>query len=515
MISNKKTYFLLFLIIFIVFVNYLISFDKGHNWGDDFAAYIDQARSIVEGDYKELLSVNKFRFEHSNIKGLGPIFYPWGFPLLLSPVYYAFGLDILIMKIYVSLYFLLSLIIIFHLFKDNLKNFECLLLVSTIAFNTWFFNLKENLISDIPFIFFTLFSLFLIKKIIIKKDIWLNKYVSFFLIGLCISMSFNIRSIGILLLPTLLFTQYIEERRYSKGIKNIIFDRFNIIPYLVFLLFNILMILSLPRGGSGYFDDLSITNTTTIIKNIIYYIALPSRFFPFLHLNVSYSYFDFNKFSLLFYSSMLILVIFGAILRFKKDYLFIFYLLINLTILIFWPHRQGFRFIMHIFPFFLYFLFIGLSRTKLWINISEKLKPLKVNIAILFGAGLVLLSVAYFSYDTYQKIIFNRINVVEGPYSPDSIELFSYVKKNTTEDDTIIFLKPRALHLFTGRRSFAVNRLISTPDNVLNSSASYIVFNKKPYHPADLLIEDFQGNLQCEFENNTFILCDLRKNSNH
>jgi hypothetical protein len=166
---------------------------------------------------------------------------------------------------------------------------------------------------------------------------------------------------------------------------------------------------------------------------------------------------------------------------------------------------------MHIFPFFLYFLFIGLSRTLLEIKISDKIKPLKINIAALFGSGLVLLSLSYFSHDIYKKIIFNRTNVVEGHYSPDSIELYSYINKYTMEDDTIIYFKPRALHLYTERRSFAVSRFISTPDNILDLPAEYIVFNKKPYHLADLLIEDFLENPNCEFENDTFMFCDLRK----
>jgi hypothetical protein len=511
MISNKQfTYILLFLIIISVFTINLLSFERGHNWGDDFAAYIDQAKSLVERSYQELFSANKFRFDNSTQRDTGPIFYPWGFPLLLSPVYYIFGLDIYIMKVYVNLFFLTSLIIIFFLFKDSLSNVENLLLISIIGFSKWFFEFKEGILSDVPYMFFSLLSLLLIKKIIIKREILINKYISYLLIGLSISISFNIRSNGFLLLPALVFTQFVEGRHSSKKIKDIILDRFNIIPYIVFLLVNVLIIYLLPRGGSGYLTSLSITNITTIVKNILYYIALPARFFPFLHLWVSYSYYTFSKFSLLFYSMMFLLVIFGMTIRFRKDYLYIFYLLINLAILIYWPHRQGFRFIIPIFPFFLYFLFIGLSKIDLLINISEKLKPLKINMAILFGTGLLLISLAYFSQALYQSIGIKKTSVEEGPYSPESIELFDYIRKNTKEDEAIIFFKPRALHLYTGRRSLVINKYNFEIDQLSSLPANYIVFNKKRYLSSELAIEDLNNKPECVFENKAFILCKLK-----
>jgi len=41
----------------------------------------------------------------------------------------------------------------------------------------------ENVLSDIPYFFFSLFSLLLIQKFVIMKKIWINRFVSFFLIG--------------------------------------------------------------------------------------------------------------------------------------------------------------------------------------------------------------------------------------------------------------------------------------------------------------------------------------------
>jgi hypothetical protein len=513
MTSTGKTFLPLILIVIAVAAGYLMSFDRGHNWGDDFAAYIDQARSIAEGNYNDLYAVNTFRFKHSTQKGIGPVFYPWGFPLLLSPVYYFFGLNIYAMKIYVSLFFLASLPVIYYLFRDSLSHSVSLLIVAIIGFSNWFLELKEHILSDVPFMFFSLCSIFLIQKFIIKKEMWLDKYVSYFLTGIFIAMSFNIRSIGISLLPVLLLTQFVEERRYSGNFFRTI-NRLNAIPYLSFLLFTAAVLFLLPRGGSGYISDLSITSLSNIIKNVTYYFALPVRFFPFMHFEIYYpSYYAFSKFSLFLYVFMLIFIIFGAAIRFKKDYHFIVYILINLAILLYWPHRQGFRFILHIFPFFLYFLFTGLSRVSVWMNISEKSGPLKLNLAVLFGVGLLFVSSVYFVHDIYKKNMAGKATITEGPFSADSREFFNYIKNNTGKDDAIIFFKPRALHLFTGRRSFTLNRKFLTPEAILDSPAQYMAVHKISYTPVDITTKDIPEKAQCEFENNSFVLCDLHPES--
>lgn len=69
------------IIIALVFLSLLInflSFNKVQDWGDDFAAYVMQAKTVHDGSYSEL---------ERNIKRNDFILnYPWGFPVLISPV---------------------------------------------------------------------------------------------------------------------------------------------------------------------------------------------------------------------------------------------------------------------------------------------------------------------------------------------------------------------------------------------------------------------------------------------
>ena len=137
------------------------------------------------------------------------------------------------MKVYLLFFFLFSLLTLFLLFQDKVNNLQNLLLVAVMGLNSWFFDYRDNIFSDIPYLFFSLFSLLLIQKFIILKKFWISKSISYFLIGFFIFFSSFIRPFGFLLLPTLLCAQYFYNRR---SIRDFIFsDKIKFLPYVIFL----------------------------------------------------------------------------------------------------------------------------------------------------------------------------------------------------------------------------------------------------------------------------------------
>src|SRR6185295_17632430 len=60
-----------------------------HDWGDDFAMYIIEAKKIATG--QSLLDLG-YLYDRVNAGG-GPPAYPVGFPLMLAPVYRFFGIS--------------------------------------------------------------------------------------------------------------------------------------------------------------------------------------------------------------------------------------------------------------------------------------------------------------------------------------------------------------------------------------------------------------------------------------
>lgn len=508
--SNKQTYIIFFLIIVIVCSINLISFRSGHDWGDDFAAYIDQTRALVDGNFDGFISIQKYRIENSPNYTTGPLLSPWGFSILLSPLYYLVGLDIHAMKIYVHLFYLASLIIVFLLFQDRLKNSETLLLLALIAFNPKCFYFKEVVNPDVPFLFFSFLALFLIKQVLILNKIWINKLFSYSFIGLIIFFSVEIRSIGYVLLPTLLVVQFVENRA---SVKKAALDYFNYIPYAIFLIFSIVKGMIVPSESlysyftQGYSLDMILK---LVISHIKFYTFLPSKFLPLELSNVDVISQDTNWSHLVLYGVILFLVVRGIIFTIKKDYMFTVYGLFTLAILIINPTLQGYRYILPIFPFFFYFLFVGLSKTPLTFSISDKLKGITINTSYLFGFCLLTISLFQVSNLAYGDINFNKTMVTQGPYTADSMEMFDYIKRNTSKDAVIDFKKPRAMSLYTDRRCIKTDTL----DELLNSPADYFVYIKEIPWWYKFDFPDYSKNLKCIFENKTFLVCELKQGLN-
>lgn len=137
---------------------------SGHNWGGDFALYINQAKHIVDGfSIDELYELNKTSMQNSDIQ-IGPYLYPNGFPFLLAPIYYIFGIDLVWFKVLCSLFFILSIPLIYYLFKNDFKmRIYPLILVSIIAFNYKYIDYTDSIISDYPYLFFCILTFYLMK----------------------------------------------------------------------------------------------------------------------------------------------------------------------------------------------------------------------------------------------------------------------------------------------------------------------------------------------------------------
>lgn len=67
---------------------------SGHWWGDDWALYIRQAQSLIDGNPGEVTADNRFTTESSLGAPFSPPLYPWGFPIVLVPFVAVVGVDI-------------------------------------------------------------------------------------------------------------------------------------------------------------------------------------------------------------------------------------------------------------------------------------------------------------------------------------------------------------------------------------------------------------------------------------
>ncbi len=416
----------------------LLCIHRGHEWGDDFAMYISQAKSILSLSVNELYEQNKYAMDNSSAL-IGPYLYPMGFPLIICLVYSWLGLNLVALKILCLSFFIGSVYILYGIINQqiNQKNVS-LAICALIAFHPQLIIFSDQILSDFPFLFFSLLS---VRFIIDSKNTLLKNLV----IGFLIFFSYLLRDTGIFLIAFLFIYQVKNYNIFLISIK----ARFvSALPYILFLFLFIVNRICLPDGGSNHLAEFHNITIYTVLENLIYYSAQFARFF--IPLNSSYLYV-----SILIGGLFCIFTLVGIYSLRNINPHFIVYTVLMFLVYTIWPSRQGIRFLIPIIPFLLYFTYQGI----LYVKTSRYLSPV-LYLYVLY----ILLSGIFQTIDFYKR----DPNEV---LTTNTNQLYDYIKANTTKKDVIVFFKPRALRLFTERNAIYQ----SEPAKIISSDAAYLV----------------------------------------
>ncbi|MGK7396600.1 MAG: ArnT family glycosyltransferase [Candidatus Cyclobacteriaceae bacterium M3_2C_046] len=455
----KKIYFLLTLILIVSFIFNVVSLQEGTDWGGDFAAYIDQTRHLADNQLDKYQDLTMFRFENSS-ESIAPQFYPWGLPILLVPVYKVFGLNLLAWKIYLLLFFTLSLWVVFHIFKHKLSPPAGLFLVVLLALNPYFFSFKQHILSDYPFLFFSLLSVYLVERFLIRERYLINPWLSYSLLGIVFFAGTFIRSIGHLMVLVFAAVQVIQN--YQRG-----FTRMKTFNFPTLLTYGIYIMLVFFIGGlfpksSLYLNDfLNADFLNVIYRNLIYYISLPSEFFQVT---------DSEVFAGVLYGLTIPFLAAGLLVRYKKDYFYLILMVFTYALLLIYPYHQGLRFIFVLVPFTLYFTIRGACWIRNHFISHFQRKVLPFNSVYAFCTVLFVL----FIYADIKMMREKNPEIQTGPIISESREMFHYIEKNVSPEKVIIFRKPRVMTLFTGRKSVRKEEL----DEISLYKGHYLVLDK-------------------------------------
>ena len=120
---------LLFIIIVISLLLGAATFRRGDLWGDDWAWYVLQAKSVLNGTMDEFMETSAFTNNKSTIY-VGPLAYPWGYPLILAPAYALRGIHPLVLKLPALFLYAGFLVILYLLMRNRLSESESLLIVA-------------------------------------------------------------------------------------------------------------------------------------------------------------------------------------------------------------------------------------------------------------------------------------------------------------------------------------------------------------------------------------------------
>ena len=399
---------------------------RGHEWGDDFAWYIVQAKSILGGTTDEFMEQSAFTNGQSTTH-VGPLAYPWGYPLLLAPVYAVKGISPLALKLPGLLFYAGFLVCLYLLIRDRLTQTESLLLVAIFAFNPLLLQFLDQILSDVPFLFFSTLSLLLMTRAGKRS---LLHYIG---IGTAIFFTTFMRVTGILLLGCLLIVEFFRllANRSDRGTVLEIIKGSAIVCF-VFLVLWITNLLLFPSGGESYFSqyaDLIETART----------AIPAYFNVF-----SYFFGNTQGWKYLYYL-VFIFFLLGAWNRSKQEPIFILFFVLWIVVHITYPYFQGPRYIFPLLPIFIYFAFQGMK--FLIARLPEKYH--RLGQAAVYGFWILIAGVFLVQSSLTAYANLRNQRGINGPFDPYSTEVYSYIKEKTPPESVVVFFKPRVMVMMT------------------------------------------------------------------
>jgi hypothetical protein len=436
---------------------YLSTIRPGHNWGDDFSMYIHHARNIVEG--KPYADTG---YVHNPQKIVGPLTYPPVFPLLLAPVYEIWGMNLTAMKVMIILVFMLALVAVHRALKNELSSPYLAAVIALTGLNPQFWQLKDNIVSDLPFILFTYLSIHIIHESARPGRSLAAQCIFMSLVGVSIYLAYGTRTIGLVLVPCLVVYYLVKMNKVG------LFAVFTVLltSALILLQTNFLNIAGAYAGHVG----LNLWNAA--FANALVLSQLLNEFL----LNGHSKILRLALFAIL--STLALIGFLGSIMK-KRLTCFEIFLPFYLAPFVILPLVLVNRFLMPIIPLYLFYSFLGIQAIASFAGAHRQRAE-----KILFSGVLVAALASYAG--EYSRLDYGPIQ--DGVTSSEAQQLFDYVRREVGGNEVVVFRKPRALSLFTGRPSAAWHNTTTDAelwDFIRRIDASYLIAGPEYVEPDD------------------------------
>jgi hypothetical protein len=455
----KKQY--IFFLALTVLTSVLLGFfclTRGHNWWDDFASYIMQAQSILNGTMDDFIIHNTFTVETSSFPP-GPAAYAWGYPLLIIPVYTIFGINPLAIKLIGVGFYALFLVVFFFLSRRRLNDRYALALTLAFAFNPAILSGLDLILADFPFLAVSTLNILLIEiylgpiePISGKHDINRTSILMGLLLGATMFWAAFLRTNGILAPLPFVIALYIQHQNDWKKIASRAW-----FPGLTFIVLYIVSKIIFPGGQTSYFSHFYMFTIPHFFENIRYYLWLPATMFDGIPGGV------------IIYPTLALFMILGIRRHWKRDLHIHAYSLATISIFIIWPERQGLRFLYPLLPFLL--ILACEEMLALVARVPTKWQSVWKYCLVAFWIWIIASSLVVSSRAAYVNMAAGR--AINGPFDSYSYQMYEFIREKTDADSVVIFFKPRTLRLFTGRDSFMTERCEDL------SKGDYIVIHEK------------------------------------
>jgi hypothetical protein len=493
-LAMKKRDTIFYILYFIIIIYKIYSLDNYHSWGGDFSLYLNQSKSLFNGNYYSLLDINDEMMKNGKV---GPNLYPIVFPLVISPLFLFENPEFFYFKIYLFIFFLIGL---FYLNKIicSLNAPKIVRHLVLISFLMWAgtSGMNNSIMSDQLNLTFNLISIYYFIKYITNGCTKRN----IFLASLFIALGTFTRTTSIVILFAIYLFYLLQLIFRKQKIKQIITEcSFISFPTLFLIILNIYI--PLERAGSNEFISILNSDILIVLKYTIpYYLELMispiesslnliitsilRHFYSthsFKHLLNEFTYY----FTLAIYLLAILSFMFHIVKKREKSFLFI---CITCTLLLvsylLYPITQGSRYIVLIFPFLFYMIIYSINL----IGYSWKYILMFVFILLIITP----------QRNIFQKSFYEKYSF---PGSKNFNLMTNYIKDSITieKNEFIACAKPRVLYFFTGKLSYRNIDYFNTNEKKMK----YILLRngvdndslEVSYYQKELILEKKYGNL--------------------
>ena len=348
--SDTRNLLFYILLSFVFLLAYSQAFDKKLDLNGDNFAYLNFASSILQGHgYSSPYSAD---YPATN-------WFPPGYSCILAVLMAFVGKNIVLLKVANGLFFLGGMLLFFTLIKKVTKNVPLAFSVcALLLLNSGLLRLATILMSEIPYVFFSILSLYYLSKLEGDVKIWKSKY--FYGVLLSAVVAYYLRSVGIVLAGALI-VHWLFEKKWKRAIGFVVGFSALYIPWMIRnaldgvkgrYLDSILIVNNWRAEDghistiSGFLDKMAVNLYDTVVR------GFSEVLFPFLN-------FDEMSKSIVVVLGLIVLLVtfFGAWKTGRYRFLFTTYLLGNIVVLLMWHSGNGVRYVRPLTPFYCFFLF--------------------------------------------------------------------------------------------------------------------------------------------------------------
>lgn len=417
---------------------FFINITGQHDWGGDFAHFIQQAKNLAEGKTQG----DTYYILNPHYPTLAPPAYPVGFPIILMPVYVWVGVSIAAFQLHISALLWAAMLLIFYFFRQFVSMGWATVAVLIVAYNPWVLLFKGEILSDIPFLLLTMLALILYQK---RK----NSLKSAAYIGLTLGSAMLVRNLALVLLAAMLMDQMINILKNNTDRKSWLIFNFVLMStgVAVYLLWS-KWLLPVPKDTVEFWASLYAEQNLgqTLLSNASYYVDVFQGFFHNIH----------NSWDFAAQITKALLLAFGLIgivskMKIRPDFHEIFMWMYLATILFFPNKTQGFRYLLPLLPIAMLFIIYGLKSLKKSGKYRQWILP-----------GFMIVTLAFQSLNGLHWLKWQN-EMMEGPERPHAQQVFEFIRNHVPTDAVVVFTKPRVLGLYAQRHSWANNPQVDYP----------------------------------------------------